>query len=103
MRPLAPRARSRFWGASAEIEARRYDLAAVIGVGQMKTVDPATGGNFLGTAAWYEREAKGIEFPFSKLFGKLEDQYDKRFGLKDEHLAHIAAVNYSMGFSWFFW
>src|SRR5260370_14265986 len=61
----------------------------------MNTVDPATGGNFLGTAAWYEREAKGIEFPFPKLFGKLGDEYDKRFGLKDEHLAHIAAVNYS--------
>jgi acetyl-CoA C-acetyltransferase len=81
--------------ASAEIEAGRYDLAAVVGVEQMKTVDPATGGDFLGTAAWYEREAKGIEFPFPKLFGRLGDEYDKRFGLKDEHLAHIAAVNYS--------
>src|SRR5205807_9863979 len=39
--------------ASAEIEAGRYDLAAVVGVEQMKTVDPATGGDFLGTAAWY--------------------------------------------------
>ena len=81
--------------ASAEIEAGRYDLAAVIGVEQMKTVDPATGGDYLGTAAWYEREAKGIEFPFPKLFGRLGDEYDKRYGLKDEHLAHIAAVNYS--------
>ncbi len=81
--------------ASAEIEAGRYDLAAVVGVEQMKTVDPATGGDYLGTAAWYEREAKGIEFPFPKLFGRLGDEYDKRFGLKDEHLAHIAAVNYS--------
>jgi acetyl-CoA C-acetyltransferase len=81
--------------ASAEIEAGRYDLAAVVGVEQMKTVDPATGGDFLGTAAWYEREANGIEFPFPKLFGRLGDEYDKRYGLKDEHLAHIAAVNYS--------
>ena len=68
----------------------------VVGVEQMKTaVDPAAGGDFLGTAAWYEREAKGIEFPFPKLFGRLGDEYDKRFGLKDEHLAHISAVNYS--------
>ncbi len=81
--------------ASAEIEAGRYDLAAVVGVEQMKTVDPATGGDYLGTAAWYEREANGIEFPFPKLFGRLGDEYDKRYGLKDEHLAHIAAVNYS--------
>ena len=81
--------------ASAEIEAGRYDMSMVVGVEQMKTVDPKRGADFLGTAAWYEREAKGIEFPFPKLFGRLGDEYDKRFGLKDEHLAHIAAVNYS--------
>jgi acetyl-CoA C-acetyltransferase len=81
--------------ASAEIEAGRYDLSCVVGVEQMKTVDSTTGGDYLGTAAWYEREAKGIEFPFPKLFGKLGDEYDKRYGLKDEHLAHISAVNYS--------
>jgi acetyl-CoA C-acetyltransferase len=81
--------------ASAEIEAGRYDMAMVVGVEQMKTVDPKTGGDYLGTAAWYEREAEGVEFPFPKLFGKLGDEYDKRYGLKDEHLAHISAVNYS--------
>jgi len=81
--------------ASAEIEAGRYDLSLVVGVEQMKTVDPKRGGDFLGTAAWYEREAKGIEFPFPKLFGRLGEEYDKRFGLKDEHLAHISSVNYS--------
>jgi acetyl-CoA C-acetyltransferase len=81
--------------ASAEIEAGRYDLACVSGVEQMKTVDSTTGGDYLGTAAWYEREAKGIEFPFPKLFGRLGDEYDKRYGLKDEHLAHISAVNYA--------
>ena len=81
--------------ASAEIEAGRYDCAMVVGVEQMKTVDPKLGGDYLGTAAWYEREAKGIDFPFPKLFGRLGDEYDKRFGLKDEHLAHIAVVNYA--------
>jgi acetyl-CoA C-acetyltransferase len=80
--------------ASAEIEAGRYDLSMVVGVEQMKTVDPKTGGDYLGTAAWYETEAKGVEFPFPKLFGKLGDEYDKRFGLKDEHLGRISAVNY---------
>ena len=80
--------------ASAEIEAGRYDCAMIVGVEQMKTVSPAIGGDYLGTAAWYELEAKGVEFPFPKLFGRLGDEYDKRYGLKDEHLAHIAAVNY---------
>ncbi|TMA55540.1 MAG: thiolase domain-containing protein, partial [Deltaproteobacteria bacterium] len=81
--------------ASAEIEAGRYNLALVVGVEQMKTVDPATGGDFLGTAAWYEQEAKGIEFPFPKLFGRLGDEYERRFGLKEEHLTRIAEINFS--------
>jgi acetyl-CoA C-acetyltransferase len=80
--------------ASAELEAGRYDCALVVGVEQMKTVGPAQGGDYLGTAAWYELEAKGVEFPFPKLFGRLGDEYDRRYGLKDEHLARISAINY---------
>jgi acetyl-CoA C-acetyltransferase len=81
--------------ATAEIEAGRYGCAAVVGLEQMKTVDTVTGGDFLGTAGWYERECKGKDYPFPRLFGRLGDEYDKRFGLKDEHLAQISAVNYS--------
>jgi acetyl-CoA C-acetyltransferase len=80
--------------ASAEIEAGRYDLQAVVGIEQMKTVSAAQGGSYLGTAAWYDQEAKGVEFPFPKLFGRLGDEYDRRYGLKDEHLAEISRVNY---------
>ncbi len=80
--------------AAAEIEAGRYDVALVVGVEQMKTLDSKAGGDVLGTAAWYEREAKGVEFPFPKLFGKLGDEYDRRYGLRDEHLARISAINY---------
>jgi len=81
--------------ASSEIEAGRYDLQAVVGIEQMKTVSASEGGAFLGTAAWYAEEADGIEFPFPKLFGRLGDEYDKRYGLKDEHLAEISKVNYA--------
>ena len=81
--------------ASAEIEAERYDLQAVVGIEQMKTVSPGEGGSFLGTAAWYEEEADGVDFPFPKLFGKLGDVYDTRYGLKDEHLAEISKINYA--------
>jgi acetyl-CoA C-acetyltransferase len=80
--------------AAAEIEAGRYDLQAVVGIEQMKTVSAGEGGAFLGTAAWYDQEAKDIEFPFPKLFGKLGDEYDKRYGLKDEYLAEISRINY---------
>ncbi|HEY7957467.1 MAG: acetyl-CoA acetyltransferase [Polyangia bacterium] len=81
--------------ASAELEAGRYQCALVVGVEQMKTVSPAQGGDYLGTAAWYELEAKGVEFPFPKLFGRLGDEYDRRYGLRDEHLARISAINYA--------
>jgi acetyl-CoA C-acetyltransferase len=83
--------------AAAEIEAGRYDLQAVVGIEQMKTVSASEGGAYLGTAAWYEKEAEGIEFPFPKLFGKLGDEYDKRYGLKDEYLAEISRINYDNG------
>src|SRR6185437_4370962 len=81
--------------AAADIEAGHYDLAAVVGLEQMKTVDSATGGDFLGTAGWYERECKGVAYPFPALFGRLGDEYDKRYGLKDEYLARTSAVNFA--------
>lgn len=80
--------------AMAHIQAGIYDCIAVVGVELMKTASPAQGGDYLGTAAWYERESAGVEFPFPKLFGKLGDVYDARYGLNDAHLARIAAVNY---------
>jgi len=80
--------------ASAEIEAGRYDVALVVGIEHMKTVDAAAGGDFLGTAAWYEKEAKGIPFPFPALFGQLGDEYERRFGLSDEHLTRISELNF---------
>jgi acetyl-CoA C-acetyltransferase len=80
--------------ARTEIEAGIYDVAMVLGVELMKSVDSKTGGNYLGTAAWYEKECKGVEFPFPKLFDRLYDLYDELYGLSYDHLAHIAAINY---------
>jgi acetyl-CoA C-acetyltransferase len=80
--------------ARAEIEAGIYDLTLVLGVELMKSVDSKTGGNYLGTAAWYEKECEGIEFPFPKLFDRLYDVYDGLYGLSYECLAQIAAINY---------
>lgn len=80
--------------ARAEIEAGIYDLIMVLGVELMKSVDAKTGGNFLGTAAWYEKECKDIEFPFPKLYDRLYDVYDELYDVKYEHLAQISAINY---------
>ncbi len=81
--------------AMAHIQAGHYDCIALLGVELMKSASPAKGGDYLGTAAWYERESAGIEFPFPKLFGKLGDVYEARYGLDDAHLARIAAINYA--------
>ena len=80
--------------ARTEIDAGVYDLILVVGVELMKSVDSKTGGNYLGTAAWYEKECEGIEFPFPKLFDRLYDVYDERYGVQYEHLAQIATINY---------
>ena len=70
----------------AELDAGRYDVALVVGVEQMKAVSPSQGGEYLGTAAWFAKEAEGVEFPFPKLFGRLGAEYMRRFEIpKDEY------------------
>jgi acetyl-CoA C-acetyltransferase len=75
-----------------------YDVAIVIGWELMKTVDSKTGGDYLGRAAVYEKEAKGIDFPFPKLFGRLAEETVKKYNLDEERylksLATISNINY---------
>jgi acetyl-CoA C-acetyltransferase len=85
--------------AATHIRANDYDVAIVLGIEVMKTVSSAVGGDFLGTAAYYEKEAKGIEFPFPKLFGKLADVILERYSLPEgrfmDALAEISRINYA--------
>lgn len=82
-----------------KIRSGDYDLVIVVGWELMKTVDSKTGGSFLGRAALYEEEAKNIEFPFPKLFGKLADATISKYNLDKErylkNLATISNINYS--------
>ena len=64
--------------AVTKLKVEDYDVALVIGWELMKTVDSVTGGDILGLAAFYEKEAKGIEFPFPKLFGSIANEIVKR-------------------------
>lgn len=84
--------------AITKIRARDYDLAIVIGWELMKTVDGKTCGDILGRAAHYSDEAKGIDFPFPKLFGRLADETIKKYNLDEarymDNLAEIARINY---------
>lgn len=66
----------------------------------MKTVDLKLGGDFLGRAAYYEKQGKGIELPFPKLFGRLADEILKKYPDLDEKrhmdaLTRISVINYS--------
>lgn len=85
--------------AITKIKAGEYDLTLVIGWELMKTVDSKTCGDFLGRAAFYEDEAKGLDFPFPKLFGKLADETIKKYNLDEkrylDNLAKISVTNYS--------
>lgn len=86
--------------AQTKIKSGDYDVAIVIGWELMKTVDSKIGGDFLGRAAYYEKEGKDIELPFPKLFGRLVDETLKKYPELDEKryldaLARISAMNYS--------
>ena len=84
--------------AMTKIRAGDYDLCIVVGFELMKTVNSKTCGDYLGMAALYEQEAKGIEYPFPKLFGKLADEIYNKYNLDIDrfkrNLAQIACINY---------
>lgn len=86
--------------AATKIRADEYDVAVIVGWELMKTVESRIGGDYLGLAAYYEKEGKGIDLPFPKLFGKLADETLKKYPELDEKrymnaLATISFINYS--------
>lgn len=86
--------------AATKIRSGDYDVAIVVGWELMKTVDSKIGGDYLGRAAYYEKEGKGIDLPFPKLFGKLADETLRKYPELDEKrymdaLAQISVINYS--------
>lgn len=84
--------------AQTKIQNGDYDLAIVVGWELMKTVDSKTGGDFLGRAAYYDKEGRGVDFPFPKLFGRLAEETINKYHVdKDRYLdalARISVINY---------
>lgn len=85
--------------AITKIRSGDYDVAIVVGWELMKTVDSKIGGDILGKAAYYEKEGKGIELPFPKLFGRLADEIIIKYGTDEQRfmdaLAMISTQNYA--------
>lgn len=83
--------------AMAEIEAGRYDVACVLGVEYMRNVPGSVGASHLGAGCWQGHEAVGAKVVWPAMFDKLIDEYDRRYGIRHEHLAEIARNNYENG------
>jgi acetyl-CoA C-acetyltransferase len=82
--------------AAAELEAGRYGLAAVIGVEQMRNVPGDEAAKLIGgPAMWAGHECPGVRFPWPHIFSLLGDEYERRYGLRQEHLARIAEINFA--------
>jgi acetyl-CoA C-acetyltransferase len=82
--------------AAAELEAGRYGLAAVIGIEQMRNVPGDEAARLIGgPAMWAGHECPGVRFPWPHIFSLLGDEYQRRYGLRREHLARIAEINFA--------
>jgi acetyl-CoA C-acetyltransferase len=79
--------------AMAEIESGRYDCVLVLGVEQEKNMPGAQAASVQTAAAWVGHETEGIDFFWPYCFDRVADEYDKRFGVDDEHLRAIGELN----------
>lgn len=83
--------------AAAEIEAGRYDIACVLGIEQMRNVPGSLAAQHLGTAAWAGHEFQDATYLWPRAFSDLGHEYQRRWGLKYEHLMRIAEINFANG------
>ena len=82
--------------AASEIESGRYDLAAVIGIEQMRNVSGEEAAQYIGgPAMWSGHECQDVDFPWPYIFSELTNEYDKRYGIDQKHLSRIAEINFS--------
>ncbi len=80
--------------AMSDILAGHYDTVAVVGVEMMRNVPGETAAQYLGSAAWAGREALRARYLWPAMFSDLAEEYDRRYGLKYEHLAAISKINF---------
>lgn len=81
--------------AMADLEAGRYDIAIVLGVEMMRNVSGFEAQAKLGAAAWVPRETEGVAYPWPSLFSRVGDEYERRYGLRREHLEALARSNFA--------
>ena len=79
--------------AMADLEAGRYDCALVLGVELERCVPGDAGTRVMNAAAWVGQEGADAKYMWPYMFDKIADEYDRRYGLDDEHLRAIAELN----------
>ncbi len=81
-------------GAMADIESGRYDLACVAGIELMRNVSGQQASENLGAAIWVGEEGEKAKYIWPAMFSDLAEEYDRRYGLKYDHLAEISRINF---------
>ena len=81
--------------AIADLRAGNYDIALVVGVELEKTVPGDVGAANLGAAAWTGHEGQDCSYMWPYMFSLVADEYDRRYGLDEQHLRAIAALNFA--------
>ena len=79
--------------ATAEIECGRYDCVLVTGVEIERNVPGAVAARHLGAATWLGKEGNDVKYVWPHMFDLVGKEYERRYGLKYEHLARIAEIN----------
>ncbi len=80
--------------AMAEIEAGRYDCVLVIGAEEFKNTDGNTASTNQNAAAWQGHEGFDCTYMWPAAFGRVAQEYERRYGLDRRHLNRIAEINY---------
>jgi acetyl-CoA C-acetyltransferase len=79
--------------AMADLRSGAYRTALVIGVELEKTVPGDTAAQYLGAAAWTDREGADAKFMWPHMFDQVASEYDLRYGIDEIHLRAIAQLN----------
>lgn len=83
--------------AMAEIEAGRYDCILVGGVEIERNVPGDIAARHLGAAMWVGREGQTAKYAWPHMFDLVGREYERRYGLRYEHLGRIAEINLNNG------
>ena len=82
-------------GGDGHLECGRYECALVVGAEVLRNVGGKEAGLRLGAAAWAGREVVDEPFPWPAMFGRIGEEYAKRYGLDHAHLGRIAEINFT--------